>query len=62
MYHFVCRPSNSVALLVAVGRADYIVVPRSCIIVVLGIVLSGATGMLLVGNASVRSSVAAASL
>ena len=50
------------ALLVAVGRADYIVVPRSCIIVVLGIVLSGATGMLLVGNASVRSSVAAASL
>ena len=62
MYHFGWHPSNSVALLVAVGRAAHLVGPHRCVLVFLGLVISGAAGVLLVGRATLCPSVAAALL
>ena len=62
MYRFWCRPYNSAAFLVAMGRSPYLVVPCRCILVVLGLVISGDSGVILVGSATVHPAVAAALL
>ena len=59
MYNFGCLPSNSVAFLVSVGQDPHLVGPRFCVLVVLGIVLEGAIGVLLVGLAAMQPAVAA---
>ena len=62
MYNFGCRPSDSAAILVAVGRAAHIVGPNCCFLVVLGLVLAGSAGVLLIGNFAMHPTVAAALL
>ena len=62
MYHFGFCPSNSVVLLLAVGQAAHLVGPCCCVLVVIGLILAGAAGVLHIGRTAVHPAVDAALL